>query len=351
LTRISRESAVPRSIRLCLSFFLEFRVILAAGLTPAWQYVLIFNRLTAGEVNRAHESMWFASGKALNVGLALHHLGAASRTLSTRGGGTGQLLADEFESTGAAARWIETERSTRICTTLIDRCSETTTELVENSPPLSAEELATCEAAFAEEAARASVIVLSGSLPTATPADFYRRLIDRANATSPAFSRQTGPARLILDIRGQDLLECLPARPFLVKPNREELAATMGRSLEQDEDLLVAMRELNAAGAEWVLVTQGEQPAWLVSAHDILRISPPAGMRVVNPIGCGDCVAAGVAWGLFQNLDAVECVRIGMAAAAANLEQMTSARFDRRRVEELVSQVGVESGRAPSGRG
>src|SRR5262245_17080416 len=112
-------------------------MILAAGLTPAWQYVLEFDRLDVGEVNRAKHSQWFASGKAVNVGLALHHLGAPAVTLSYSGGATGGLLEVEFASTGAKARWVRSATPTRICTTLIDRTSRHTTELVENSSPVS----------------------------------------------------------------------------------------------------------------------------------------------------------------------------------------------------------------------
>src|SRR5262245_21553117 len=140
-------------------------MILAAGLTPAWQYVLEFDRLDVGEVNRAQQSQWFASGKAVNVGLALHHLGAPATTLSYSGGATGELLEAEFASTGAKARWVRSGTPTRICTTLVDRTGGHTTELVENSAPVSRVELQNFEDAFAAEAASADVIVFSGSLP------------------------------------------------------------------------------------------------------------------------------------------------------------------------------------------
>ena len=52
-------------------------MILAAGLTPAWQQILSFRRFIPGEVNRAEQSIWCGSGKVLNVGCALHHLGAS----------------------------------------------------------------------------------------------------------------------------------------------------------------------------------------------------------------------------------------------------------------------------------
>ena len=88
-------------------------MILAAGLTPAWQQILVFDRFVPGEVNRAREAHWCASGKVLNVGLALHHLGAESRTLGLVGGESGAAVRREFAQLGADARWVETPAPTR----------------------------------------------------------------------------------------------------------------------------------------------------------------------------------------------------------------------------------------------
>ena len=67
-------------------------MILAAGLSPAWQQIVLLEALHLGEVNRASEVHWCASGKVLNVGLALHHLGAKSLTLSPLGGANGAAI-------------------------------------------------------------------------------------------------------------------------------------------------------------------------------------------------------------------------------------------------------------------
>ena len=50
------------------------RRVLAAGLSPAWQQILVFDEFNTGKVNRASEVHWCGSGKVLNVGIALAHL-------------------------------------------------------------------------------------------------------------------------------------------------------------------------------------------------------------------------------------------------------------------------------------
>ncbi|HEY2840287.1 MAG TPA: PfkB family carbohydrate kinase, partial [Pirellulales bacterium] len=198
-------------------------MIIAAGLSPAWQQILLFDRFTPGEVNRASESHWCASGKVLNVGLGLHSLGAESLTISPTGGPGGEMIEREFRDRGAPLAAIRSTHATRVCTTILDRATRVTTELVEAAPPLSPAELAEFTTRFATAAPQASALVLTGSLPAGTPPTFYRDLL-RAAPAVPA----------ILDARGPELLAALDCRPLVVKPNREELGMTFGREIKGD---------------------------------------------------------------------------------------------------------------------
>jgi len=305
-------------------------LILAAGLTPAWQQILRFDRLRLGEVNRAQESHWCASGKVLNVAVALAHLGAPVETLALLGGAAGDSIEREFAALGIARQWIQAHWATRVCTTVIDDSVGEVTELVENVGPVTADELERFRRAYAERAATAELVVLTGSLPSGTPRTFYRELL--ATTRSPA----------ILDVRGVELREALHLRPLLVKPNREELRHTVGHALLDDSQVMAAMRDLNQAGAQWVLVTQGGQPALVSSPEGCYRITPPR-VQPVNTIGAGDCLAAGIAWGVTQGLTVVEAICLGMAAAVENVIQLLPARLDCDAVRARARQVTVES--------
>ena len=140
-------------------------MILVAGLTPAWQQIAVLDRLRAGEVNRAREVHWCASGKVLNVGLALTQLTTPSRTLSLVGSGpAGAAMRHDMEQLGVHVRWIAAAAPQRVCTTLLDRESGSTTEIVENFPSATPQELQAFATAFAEEAAAFNVdfVVLTG---------------------------------------------------------------------------------------------------------------------------------------------------------------------------------------------
>lgn len=309
-------------------------MILSAGLSPAWQQILTFDAVRIGEVNRATSAWWCASGKVLNVARAVQCLAGEGHTLCTIGGLSGEAIRREFAADGIPATWIETQTSTRVCTTLIDRAQTPpqVTELVENALPLTADELAAFEHAWHEQSADADLAVLTGSLPPVDDLGRPTALWSRLLADAP-------PA--ILDIRGPELLAALPHRPLLVKPNREELAATVGRPLDDKSAVVAAMRELNAAGARWVLVTDGARPALLSSSDQRWRLTPPT-CEVVNPIGCGDCLAAGIAIALAAGASMVEAVRFGMAASVVNLGQLLPARLSLEHLEQTVQDVTVD---------
>jgi 1-phosphofructokinase family hexose kinase len=301
-------------------------VILATGLTPAWQQIMCFPRLEPGEVNRAREVHWCASGKVLNVGLALQDLGAANHTLAPAGGWAGAALRAAFT---APATWIPTTAISRVCTTVLDEQAGVTTELVENAAPLGDLELADFTAKFDELARRTSMIVLTGSLPAGTPTTFYRSLLDRSARP------------VVLDARGPELLAALPRRPRVVKPNRDELASTLGRPLPDRASVLTAMSELIERGAQAVVVTSGNAAVQVMEGKDHWELPTPSVTPIVNPIGCGDCLAAGLALGLSRGETLVNSVRFGMAAAAENLTQLLPARLSRRRVDALAATIHV----------
>jgi len=314
------------------------------GLSPAWQQIALLEQLSVGQVQRATEWFACASGKVLNVSLALQAVAKASadgravgpspaavtiHTVTLAGGLTGEQLRAEFTRAGGQAEFVPTAAATRTCTTLLERDSGRATEIVENAPPLEAAALGNFHRVVAPLVAAADVLVLAGSFPRGVPVE-----------TNLAWARAC-PGRVVVDAQGPLLLATLPARPYLLKPNREELARTLGRPLDTDAALLAGLDELHARGATWLVVSHGAEAVWVSGPNHRSRWWPPS-VRVVNPIGSGDCLAAGLAWGLAGGREPPEAIAWAIAAAADNATRLLPARIDVSRVRELVPQVRGE---------
>lgn len=305
-------------------------LILSAGLTPAWQHILVFDAFRTGEVNRARKAVSCASGKVFNAGITAHHLGAPSLTLSAVGGSTWSQITEDLDGLGVPHRFVRTSTSTRTCTTILDCSTGTITELVENGRPLGSDELDEFRHAYSEEAGRAEVVVVAGSLPQGTPNAVYRELV--ANTTCP----------LVLDFRGEGLLSVLDLEPYVIKPNREELESTLGVQFANDDELLRAMRMLNERGARWVVVTQGAKPVWITSIHETYRLHLPAICDLVNPIASGDAMAATIAWASWDGRSLPDAVCFALAAAAQNARQLLPCRIDPDQLEAQADLIQVE---------
>lgn len=302
-------------------------MILAAGLTPAWQEIYVFDRFAPGEVNRAAAVERCASGKVINVGIALGRFGCESRVVSVVGGRAGAVVASDLAALGVACHWVEVGAETRTCVTILDGAGNQSTELVENAGQLSPFDLRRFLDAFVEETAAAEFVVLTGSLPAGAPDTFYRNLLNDVRCP------------VLLDIRGPELLLALEARPFFVKPNRAELSATLARPLDAEADLVAAMADLNRRGAEWVIVSEGPKAVWMHGAASTWRFEPPRLDCVVNPIGCGDVLAAGLATSLSNGAAPVEAMRLAIAAATQSALELLPARFDATQAAELAKTI------------
>src|SRR5207249_4170226 len=144
---------------------------------------------------------------------------------------------------------------------------------------------------------------------------------------------------------GPALLRSLEARPDLVKPNRAELAAMLGRELVDETETLQAMRDLIEQGAKNIVITAGKSPVLALEGKTLWRISSPR-IETINPIGSGDAFTAAVVWRLLRGEDLGEACRWGAACGAANALSLMAGEVKREDVERLVENVKVKEMKA-----
>lgn len=307
-------------------------MIVCLGTTPTVQRTMIFEAFHLDAVNRARQVMETASGKSINVARVARTLGADAVATGFLGGRTGQWIRSDLLNSGINADFIDVAPPTRTCVTSVDEAAGTSTELVEESSEVEAEAHERVLATLARLLIGRRVLVLSGSLTPRAPIDFYARCTVMANAAG---------AQVIIDGRGEPLERALAHRPALVKPNAGELAATLGRSLDDEAAIVAGARELIQRGAERVIITRGPEPMIAVAAERVWRVTGPD-LRGKYPIGSGDSLAAGLAVAMAQGMPFEQMVRLGMACGMANALVPMPGHLEAQNVWELEQRVGVE---------
>jgi len=307
-------------------------VILCIGTTPATQRVMVFRKLTLDTVNRAVTTLDGVAGKSVNVAKVLKALGERLVAVGFLGGDRGELLRAELEARGIELDFVKVAGRTRQCTTLLDTSVGTQTELVEESQPVATADYDELMRIIRLRVKGCRAVVMSGTVTPGGPVDLYFQ--------GTCMARETG-AFTVVDAQGAALIEALRAKPGLAKPNRSELAATLGRELKDEAAVMSAMRELCEGGAQRVVVTAGRNPALAFDGQRWWRVHAPR-IDAVNPIGSGDAFAAGLVWRLLRGEDLGEACRWASAVGAANALTLLAGEVRRDDVELLAEKARVE---------
>jgi len=298
-------------------------------------------------------------GKGLNVASFAHTLGAQVLATGILAGHTGRHVQDLLAARGIAGDFVWTAGESRSCHIIHDPEANTLTQIREPGPSVPPGTRAAVVDKVRGLAARAQVVVMSGSLPPGLETAIYRELVAAVRA-------QDVP--VILDAAGPALALGLEAGPTLIKPNLHELAdlaARLGiggaaggplagpppaRDTHPDPAEAAAVRRWAAAAARAVqqrfgvrvAASLGPLGAVVADGPQVYAVVPPP-VEAVNTISCGDALVAGIAvgWTRGQALD--EAVRLGVAAATAKALLFETGRVDPDDVARLLPRTEIVS--------
>ena len=304
--------------------------ILIVCLTPALQHTLWLDGFEQNKVNRAGRFEISAGGKGINIARNLVQLDKPSELLTMLGGHTGEAVKECFKKDKITFQHVSCENDTRVCMTLLDR-DKTQTEIVEESPEVHHTEVRNTEQYYKSLLPQSELVILSGTVPPGFSDMIYKTL-------SALAVKRNIP--VMIDGSGSLLRYALSSHPFLVKPNKEELQKTLGEKIDSKDALLKATRQLVKEGAQNVLVTDGSPVAWLLTTNDFYKITAPS-LEVVNPIGSGDAIAAGIALKQVLGETLISSVKFGMACGAANVLTELAGNIRIHDVEEIYKKIGI----------
>jgi 1-phosphofructokinase family hexose kinase len=307
-------------------------MILCIGTTPAAQRVMVFRKVVIDAVNRASTTLDGAAGKSINVAKVLRALGGHPVATGFLGGERGDYLREVLRGRGIDSDFVSVAVRTRQCITVIDEAAGTHTELVEESAAVPAAHYDELSRIISKRIAGCSAVVMSGTLTPGGPVDFYACCTQLAHGAS---------ALAVVDAQGPALLKALEAAPDLIKPNRAELAATVGRALADESAVMAAMRELAERGAAKVVVTSGKEASLAFDGRRFWKIAAPR-VAAKNPIGSGDAFTAALVWRLVRGDGLGEACRWASAAGAANALTLMPGEVEREEVERLVRETAAE---------
>jgi 1-phosphofructokinase len=177
-----------------------------------------------------------------------------------------------------------------------------------------------------------TIVCFCGSLPPGIDEDIFLSLVDQSVAAG---------AKVVVDSSGPHMKAIAKKEIWLVKPNIRELEETSNQKLESEVSIYEAARRLNRH-VEFALVSAGRRGAYLVTKDESLRgYLHLSSERIVNTVGCGDCLLAGFLAGVVDRLPHGDNLRSAVAAASASALSETPAGFQHSLFARLRQEVRI----------
>lgn len=281
-------------------------MIYTVTFNPSLDYIVSVEDFKLGLTNRTCSELLLPGGKGINVSIVLMNLGIPSTALGFVAGFTGDEVVRKLSDMGVESGFIGIEEGfTRINLKLksIDG-----TEINGQGPKLDGEKVRM----LMEQLGRlgeGDVLFLSGSIPAPMPDDAYQKIMERLDGRN---------VRIAVDATKDLLLNVLPYRPFLIKPNNHELGEIFGVELKTRKEVVPYARKLQERGACNVLVSMAGEGAVLVAADGSVYEAPAPEGVLVNGVGAGDSMVAGFMAGFMEKEDYEYAFHMGIAAGSAS---------------------------------
>ena len=307
-------------------------MIVTVTLNPSLDEWVYLPALRLGDLNRAIRFVRYPGGKGINVARVIHELGQRTLAVALAGGSDGKILSHLLTTQYQIPhRFVTVAGSTRNNYQIQTGSPRTITQINCPGPVVSRTSLHELTRILRHLGHRASCVVLSGSLPPGAPTTTYRRVLTMLRPLQ---------VPTVLDTSGPALRDGLLARPWLIKPNRQEVEELLGRRLRGIAQVAQAAKHLVKRGPSVVIVSLGPEGAVLASQGQaqVLWAKPPR-VPVDSPVGAGDSLIAGFVVGYQATRVLPEALRLGVACGAACALTPGTELCYRKDVRRLVDRV------------
>lgn len=297
-------------------------MIYTVTLNPSIDYIVRLDKLTSGITNRTIGEEYYYGGKGINVSCVLAELDIESTAFGFVAGFTGDAIEKGIRNDKIITDFIRLKQGISRINIKIKAGEET--EINCQGPHIDDSEL---ERLFAkiDRITDGDTIVLAGNIPNTMPDDVYEHILERIKKKK---------VRIVVDATKKLLLNSLKYKPFLIKPNRQELSEIFETEVSTEEDIEKYAKELQKLGAKNVLISLGGNGAMLIDEFGNKHKAGVLKEKVINTVGSGDSMVAGFIAGCEKKNDYSYALKLG--SVCGNATAFLSGLATKEKINELL---------------
>ena len=291
--------------------------------------------------HRTVEQRTMPGGKGVNVARTLKTLGQPVIATGFAGGPTGTRIVEALTQESILNDFVRIREESRTNMAVHDPTNGTQTEINERGPEVAEAEVELFRDKLLYLARGADIVVFAGSLPRGVAPSIYAELVRELRAMN---------VTTIVDCEGEPMRLAVRAEPTVISPNVLEAEELVGHEFHEEQDRVVAIRELCELGAREAIVTLPDGCVANVvgeSGRELHRVWI-APREAVATVGAGDAFLAGYVAARYTGQSAAECLRYGVACGAESTQRLGAGLIDPKGVDRVLGDVSVERLEAPA---
>lgn len=307
-------------------------MILTVTFNPAIDKTAEVDELIPGGLNRLRNVMQDAGGKGINVSKTIHALQGKSVATGFLAGSAGEYIRKVLNGLAIDNDFVWVEGMTRTNLKVLDHEMELT-ELNEAGPVITETEIKQLKDKILSLLHPNDFVVLSGNVSAQVRKDIYRELIELV--------KQQG-ARVILDADGELFAQGIQAKPYVIKPNKYELATYFGVSQDcSNEEMISLAKTLLNEECRLVVVSMGKQGSIFLS-HEGIYQAEALHIQAHSSVGAGDAMVAAIAYALEHDNAMEQLIALAVACSAGAVMTKGTQPAEKAVVEQLMKQVTIK---------
>lgn len=298
-------------------------MIYTVTLNPSIDYVVRLDSLVTGITNRTTSEEYYFGGKGINVSCVLAELDLESTAFGFVAGFTGDAIEKGIRNDKIITDFIKLEKGISRINIKIKAGEET--EINCQGPHIEESELERLLNKV-DRINDGDTIVIAGNVPNTMPDDVYERILERIKGKN---------VRIVVDATKKLLLNSLKYKPFLIKPNRQELSEIFETEISTEADIEKYAKELQKMGAQNVLISLGGDGAMLIDEFGQKHKQGVLKEKVINTVGSGDSMVAGFIAGYEKEHSYPYALKLG--SVCGNATAFLSGLATKEKINELLS--------------
>ncbi|VHR95545.1 carbohydrate/purine kinase; putative tagatose-6-phosphate kinase LacC [Clostridioides difficile] len=164
------------------------------------------------------------------------------------------------------------------------------------------------------------------------PIDYYEKIGNICRANNIKF---------ILDTSGEALKIALKSKPYLIKPNIDEIRHLLGINIESREEIILSGKKLIEMGAENVCISLGKDGMVYLNEYNVYDVKVPV-VKCINTVGSGDSTVAGFSVGILRGYKIENLLKFANACGISNALNMETGFVDLGEIDKYQDLVEVK---------